>query len=112
MEGLGKSLSSASKIEVGHYGFIWFCFVNMLCFDYRAFAHTWMKAGRDIQYDRDDVSVTIARPARSKNRYKKARKWDRVNFNTWRKLKLIAFPLGKRIVGFHSLSLRVESEVN
>ena len=31
-----------------------------------AFAHTQMKAGRGI-YDRDDASVTIARPARSKN---------------------------------------------
>ena len=37
-----------------------------------------MKDGRGI-YDRDDVSVTIARPARSKSSYKKARKWDRVN---------------------------------
>ena len=27
----------------------------------------------------------------------KARKWDRVNFNTWGKLKLVALPLGKRI---------------
>ena len=35
-----------------------------------------MKAGRS--YDCGDVSVTTARSARSKNCYKKARKWDRV----------------------------------
>ena len=39
-----------------------------------------MKAGGGI-YDRDDVSVTIARPARPKNLFKKARKWDRVNLH-------------------------------
>ena len=37
-----------------------------------------MKAGRGI-YDSGDVSVTTARSARSNNRYKKARKLDRVN---------------------------------
>ena len=37
-----------------------------------------MKAGRS-SYDRGDVSVTKARSARSKNCYKKARKWDRVS---------------------------------
>ena len=58
-----------------------------------------MKAGRGI-YDRDDISVTIARPTRSNNWYKKARKWDRVSFNTWGKLKLVGFPLGKRIWWF------------
>ena len=36
-----------------------------------------MKAGRS-SYDCGDVSVTTARSARSKNCYKKARKWDRV----------------------------------
>ena len=30
MESLGKSMS---KIEVGHFGFMCFCFVNMLFFD-------------------------------------------------------------------------------
>ena len=39
-----------------------------------------MKAGGAI-YDSGDVSVTTARSARSKNRYKKARKWDRVNLS-------------------------------
>ena len=37
-----------------------------------------MKAGGG-SYDSGDVSVTTARSARSKNRYKKAGKWDRVN---------------------------------
>ena len=37
-----------------------------------------MKAGRGI-YESGDVSVTTAQSARSKNRYKKARKRDRVN---------------------------------
>ena len=36
-----------------------------------------MKAGRS--YDCGDVSVTTAGSARSKNCYKKARKWDRAN---------------------------------
>ena len=36
-----------------------------------------MKAGRS--YDCGDVSVTTARSARSKNCYKKARKWDCAN---------------------------------
>ena len=35
MESLGKSLSSASKIEDRHFDFMCFSFVNMLCFDYR-----------------------------------------------------------------------------
>ena len=59
-----------------------------------------MKAARGI-FDRDDVSFTIARPARSKNCYKKARKWDRVNFSCnlhgGNLIRLVAFPLGKRI---------------
>ena len=58
-----------------------------------AFAHTKMNAGRGI-YDSDDVSITTARSARSNNRYKKARKRDRVN-STWGKL--VAFSLGKII---------------
>ena len=37
-----------------------------------------MKAG-GASYESGDVSVTTARSVRSKNRYKKARKWDRVN---------------------------------
>ena len=42
-----------------------------------------MKAGRS-SYDCGDVSVTTARSAGSKNCYKKARKWDRVNLlNIW-----------------------------
>ena len=130
VESLGKSLSSASKIEGGHYGFHVVLCRKYVVFWLSAFAHTSMKAGRGI-YDRDDVSFTIARPARSKNWYKKARKWDRVNFScnlhgslrswwyckrtrnkvltskqrsreenrllTWGKLRLVAFPLGKRI---------------
>ena len=57
-----------------------------------------MKAGRG-SYDCGDVSVTTARSARSKNCYKKARKWDRVNLTLWGKLKLVhvAFSLGKII---------------
>ena len=66
MENLGKSLSSASKIEVVHYGFHVVLFRKNVVFLLWAFAHTCMKAGTGI-YDRDDVSVTIARPARSKN---------------------------------------------
>ena len=97
VESLGNSLSNASKVEVTHYGCIWFCFVNMLFFDYRLLLTC--RCGGGIN-DRDDASVTIAQPARSKNWYKKARKWDRVNFNTWGKLKLLAFPLGKRIWWF------------
>ena len=46
-----------------------------------------------------DVSVKTARSARSKNRYKKARKWDRVNL-TCGGNKLAAFSLGKRISWF------------
>ena len=80
VESLGKSLSSASEIEAGHYGFHVALFRKYVVFWLSAFAHTSMKAGRGI-YDRDDVSFTIARPARSKNWYKKARKWDRVNFS-------------------------------
>ena len=66
MESLGKSLSSASKIEASHYGFHVVLFRKYVVFLLSAFAHMWMKAGRGIYY-RDDVSVTIARPARSKN---------------------------------------------
>ena len=51
-----------------------FSFVNMMVSD---FAHTKMKAGRS-SYDCGDVSATTAWSARSKNCYKKARKWDRV----------------------------------
>ena len=80
VESLGKSLSSASKIKVGHYGIHVVLFRKYVVSWLSAFAHTSMKAGRGI-YDRDDVSFTIARPARSKNCYKKARKWDRVNFS-------------------------------
>ena len=54
-----------------------FSFVNMMVSEYRLLAHTKMKAGRS-SYDCGDVSVTTARSARSKNCYKKARKWDRV----------------------------------
>ena len=55
-----------------------------------------MKAGGAI-YDSGDVSsVTTARSARSKNRYKKARKWDRVNL-TMGEIKLVAFSLGNRM---------------
>ena len=36
-----------------------------------------IKAGRS-SYGRGDASVTTARSARSRNCYKKARKWDRV----------------------------------
>ena len=44
------------------------------------------------------VSVTTARSARSKNRYKKARNWDRVNLTcTYGEIKLVAFCLGNRI---------------
>ena len=51
-----------------------YSFVDMLVFFLlSAFAHKKMKAGRRI-YDYDDVSVTIARPTRSKSSYKKARK--------------------------------------
>ena len=73
VESLGKSWSSASKIVVGHYGFHVVLFRKSVVFWLSAFAHTSMKAGRSI-YDHDDVSFTIARPARSKNWYQKARK--------------------------------------
>ena len=66
MESLGKSLSRASKIEVGHYGFHVVLFRKYVVFGLSAFAHTEMKAGRGI-YDRDEVLFTIARLARSKN---------------------------------------------
>ena len=57
-----------------------------------------MKAGRS-SYDCGDVSVTTARSARSKNCYKKARKWDRVNNIIIGEMKLVhvAFSLGKII---------------
>ena len=59
-----------------------------------------MKAGRS-SYDCSDVLVTTARSARSKNCYKKARKWDRVNFNIKHmgEIKLVheVFSLGKII---------------
>ena len=56
-----------------------------------------MKAGRS-SYDCGDVSVITARLARSKNCYKKARKWDRVNLNMGEiKLVHVAFSLGKII---------------
>ena len=72
-----------------------FSFVNMMFSDYR----TEMKAGRS-SYDCGDVSVTTARSARSKNCYKKARKWDRVNLTCTSliiKLVHVAFSLGKII---------------
>ena len=65
MESLVKSLSSASKIEVGHYGFHVVLFRKYVGFFSIGFC-SHVKAGRGI-YDRDDVSLTIARPARSKN---------------------------------------------
>ena len=80
VECLGKSLSSASKIKVGHGGIREVLFRKYVVFWLSAFAHTSMKAGRSI-YDHDDVSFTIAPPARSKNWYKKARKWDCVIFS-------------------------------
>ena len=58
-----------------------------------------MKAGRS-SYDCSDVLVTTAWSARSTNCYKKARKWDRVNFITYMgEIKLVheAFSLGKII---------------
>ena len=60
VESQGKSLSSASKFEDGHYGFHVVLFRKYVVFWLSAFAHTSMKAGRGI-YDRDDVSFTIAR---------------------------------------------------
>ena len=68
-----------------------------------------MKAGRGI-YDSGDVSVTTARSARSNNRYKKARKWDRVNL-TYGGSSLL-FLLAREFDGFRSLSLLVESKVS
>ena len=56
-----------------------------------------MKAGRS-SHDCSDVLVTTARSARSKNCYKKARKWDRVNLTYGgNKLVHVAFSLGKII---------------
>ena len=69
-----------SKIDLGgHCGFtcLQFFFRKYDGFRLSAFAHTKMKADRS-SYDCGDVSVTTARSARSKNCYKKARKWDRV----------------------------------
>ena len=40
VESLGKSLSSASKIEVGHYGLHVVLFRNYVVFGLSAFAHT------------------------------------------------------------------------
>ena len=40
VESLGKSLSSASKIEVGHYGFYVVLFSKYIIFWLSAFAHT------------------------------------------------------------------------
>ena len=68
MESLGKSLSSSSKIEVSYYGFHVVLFRKYVLFFFFIGFCSHVKAGRGI-YDRDDVSVTIARPARSKNRY-------------------------------------------
>ena len=55
-----------------------------------------MKAGRS-SCDCGDVSVTTARSARSKNCYKKARKWDHVNNMGEIKLVHVGFSLGKII---------------
>ena len=56
-----------------------------------------MKAGRS-SYDCGNVSVTTGRTTRSKNCYKKARKWDGVNLTYGRnKLVHVAFSLGKII---------------
>ena len=68
-----------------------------------------MKAGRGI-FDSGVVSVTTARLARSNNRYKKARKWDRINL-TYRGRSLL-FLLAREFDGFRSLSLLVESKVS
>ena len=68
-----------------------------------------MKAGRGI-YDNGDVSVTTGRLARSNNRYKKARKWDRVNL-TYGGSSLL-FLLAREFDGFRSISLLVESKVS
>ena len=70
-----------------------------------------MKAGKGI-YDRDNVSFTIARPARSKNRYKKARKWDRVNLTYGGSSLLFLLQLAREFDGFRWLSLLVESKVS
>ena len=51
VESLGKSLSSASKIEVGHYGFHVVLFRKYVFFFIGFCSH--VKAGRGI-YDRDD----------------------------------------------------------
>ena len=61
-------------------------------------------------YDSGDVSVTTARSARSKNRYKKARKWDRVNL-TYGGSSLL-FLLAREFDGFRWLSLLGESKVS
>ena len=70
-----------------------------------------MKAGRGI-YDSGDVSVTTARSARSKNRYKKARKWDRVNLTYGGSSLLFLLQLAREFDGFRWLSLLVESKVS
>ena len=62
-----------------------------------------MKSDRGI-YDCGDVSVTTARSATSKNLYKKARKWDRLNSAYGR-----IFLLEREFDGFRSLSLLVVS---
>ena len=70
-----------------------------------------MKAGRGI-YDSGDVSVKTARSVRSNNRYKKARKWDRVNLTCGGSSYALLFLLAREFDGFRSLSLLVESKVS
>ena len=86
MESLGTSLSNASHqrlimvaIVVSHvYSF---SFVNMMFLIIGFCSH---EDGRS-SYDCGDVSVTTARLARSKNCYKKARKWIVLTY-IWGKL--------------------------
>ena len=70
-----------------------------------------MKVGRGI-YDSGDVSVTTARSARAKNRYKKARKWDRVNLTYGGSSLLFLLQLAREFDSFRWLSLLVESKVS
>ena len=70
-----------------------------------------MKAGRGI-YHSGDVLVTTARLARSKKRYKKARKWDRVNLTYEGSSLLFLLQLAREFDGFRWVSLLVESKVS
>ena len=73
-----------------------------------------MKAGRGI-YDRDDVSFTIARPARSKNDIRKPESGIVLTSAAtyMGQIKARSFSLlAREFDGFHSLSLRVESKVS